>query len=62
MTLPQIWNALYEGKVPKPGRKAFGSLAEARAWREEQQIKAEVARERALFEAHKIRRKATRGF
>jgi hypothetical protein len=62
MTLPQIWNALYEGKVPKPGRKSFGSLAEAREWGERQRVLAKVAEERARFEEHRARRKLTRGF
>jgi hypothetical protein len=66
MTLPQIWNALYEGKIPKPGRRMTFSgptaIADARAWREEQRVKIEIAKEKARFEEHKIRRKATRGF
>jgi hypothetical protein len=67
MTLPQIWNCLFEGKVPRPGKKTATfegptALADARAWREEQKVRAEIARERALFEEHKVKRKATRGF
>jgi hypothetical protein len=62
MTLPQIWNVLYEGDVPKPGRKSFNSLYEARAWRTEQLARIEMAKEKARFEEHKARRKITRGF
>jgi hypothetical protein len=37
MTLPQVWNALAEGKPPDSGRRTFRSTGEARAWREAQQ-------------------------